>query len=58
MGVPGIRALLHPVLREFYKERDVVMEERRMRTDSSPQGRLLEQISGGCVSWPILMDAL
>ncbi len=34
---------LHPVLREFYKERDVVTEERRMRTDSSPQGRLLEQ---------------
>jgi predicted Zn-dependent peptidase len=34
---------IHPVLREFYKERDVVMEERRMRTDSSPQGRLLEQ---------------
>jgi predicted Zn-dependent peptidase len=34
---------LHPVLREFYKERDVVMEERRMRTDSSPTGRLVEQ---------------
>jgi predicted Zn-dependent peptidase len=34
---------LHPVMREFYKERDVVMEERRMRTDSSPIGRLLEQ---------------
>lgn len=34
---------LHPVLREFYKERDVVYEERRLRTDSSPQGRLLEQ---------------
>src|SRR5216683_4077820 len=34
---------IHPVMREFYKERDVVMEERRMRTDSSPQGRLLEQ---------------
>ncbi len=34
---------LHPVLREFYKERDVVFEERRMRTDSSPTGRLLEQ---------------
>src|ERR1700740_2117602 len=34
---------LHPVMREFYKERDIVMEERRMRTDSSPQGRLLEQ---------------
>jgi predicted Zn-dependent peptidase len=34
---------LHPVMREFYKERDVVIEERRMRTDSSPMGRLLEQ---------------
>jgi len=34
---------LHPVMREFYKERDVVMEERRMRTDSSPTGRLIEQ---------------
>jgi predicted Zn-dependent peptidase len=34
---------LHPVLREFYKERDVVIEERRMRTDSSPIGRLIEQ---------------
>ena len=31
------------VPREFYKERDVVMEERRMRTDSNPQGRLVEQ---------------
>jgi predicted Zn-dependent peptidase len=29
--------------REFYKERDVVIEERRMRTDSNPEGRLLEQ---------------
>ncbi|MFT5143559.1 MAG: putative Zn-dependent peptidase [Rhodothermales bacterium] len=32
-----------PVLREFYVERDVVMEERRMRTESSPVGRLLEE---------------
>jgi predicted Zn-dependent peptidase len=31
------------VPREFYKERDVVLEERRMRTDSDPIGRLLEQ---------------
>src|ERR1017187_7413719 len=31
------------VPREFYKERDVVIEERRMRTDSSPEGRLFEQ---------------
>ncbi len=35
---------LRPVMREFYKERDVVMEERRMRTDSSPDGRLVEQL--------------
>jgi predicted Zn-dependent peptidase len=34
---------LHPVMREFYKERDVVIEERRMRTDSQPTGRLVEQ---------------
>lgn len=34
---------LDPVLREFYKERDVVMEERRLRTDSQPIGRLIEQ---------------
>ena len=31
------------VPREFYKERDVVMEERRMRVDSNPEGRLIEQ---------------
>ncbi len=30
-------------MREFYKERNVVIEERRMRTDSNPIGRLLEQ---------------
>ena len=33
----------HPVAREFYKERDVVQEERRMRIDSDPEGRLEEQ---------------
>ena len=32
-----------PVYREFYKERDVVMEERRLRTESQPIGRLIEQ---------------
>ena len=31
------------VPREFYKERDVVLEERRMRVDSNPIGRLVEQ---------------
>ena len=34
---------LYPVFREFYEERDVVMEERRMRTESRPVGRLFEQ---------------
>ncbi len=53
---------LHPVMREFYKERDVVYEERRMRTDSNPTGRLIEQFLGSAfiahpygrpvVGWP------
>ena len=34
---------LNPAMREFYKERDVVYEERRMRVESSPLGRLIEQ---------------
>ncbi len=34
---------VQPVMREFYKERDVVFEERRMSVDSNPTGRLLEQ---------------
>ena len=34
---------LHPVMRQFYDERNVVKEERRMRVDSNPIGRLLEQ---------------
>ena len=37
--------LADAVPREFYKERDVVLEERRMRTDSNPQGRLIEQFA-------------
>ena len=36
---------MHPVMREFYKERNVVIEERRMRTDSNPFGRLIEQFT-------------
>jgi predicted Zn-dependent peptidase len=35
--------LAHPVFREFYKEREVVIEERRMTTESSPFGRLAEE---------------
>jgi len=34
---------LHPVFRQFYQERDVVQEERRLRTESQPIGRLVEQ---------------
>ena len=57
----------HPVFREFYKERDVVAEERRMRTDSQPIGRLLEQFLATAfvahpyghpvVGWPSDLDA-
>ncbi|MBW8889737.1 MAG: insulinase family protein [Fibrobacteres bacterium] len=32
------------VLREFYSERDVVMEERRMRVEDSPTGRYWESL--------------
>jgi predicted Zn-dependent peptidase len=35
--------LRSPVLREYYAERDVVMEERRRSVDNSPQGTLYEQ---------------
>jgi predicted Zn-dependent peptidase len=35
--------LANTVPREFYKERDVVNEERRMRIDSNPIGRMVEQ---------------
>src|SRR6266478_2697500 len=37
--------ILHPVFREFYAERDVVFEERRMRTDSTPLGKFQEQFN-------------
>ncbi|MBN1363908.1 MAG: insulinase family protein [Syntrophaceae bacterium] len=34
--------LLNPVFREFYSERDVVMEERRQRVEADPDGKLYE----------------
>ncbi len=37
--------LLHPVFREFYSERDVVFEERRLRTESTPTGKFEEAFS-------------
>ena len=38
--------LRDPVLRDFYSERNVVMEERRFRIDSNPGGKLYEQMLG------------
>lgn len=33
---------LEPVFREFYEEKDVILEERRLRVDNSPVGKLIE----------------
>lgn len=33
---------LEPVFREFYEEKDVILEERRLRTDNSPIGKMTE----------------
>jgi predicted Zn-dependent peptidase len=33
---------LEPVFREFYEEKDVILEERRLRTDNSPIGKMVE----------------
>ena len=37
--------IFHPVFREFYAERDVVFEERRMRYESTPLGKFEEQFN-------------
>jgi predicted Zn-dependent peptidase len=47
------------VFREFYSERDVVHEERRLRTESTPTGIFQEQFeamfwSSSGYSWPII----
>lgn len=34
---------LEPVFREFYEEKDVILEERRMRVDNSPIGMMVEK---------------
>jgi predicted Zn-dependent peptidase len=51
--------LLRPVFREFYTERDVVYEERRLRTESTPLGRFEEEFGSmfwqSCsYSWPVI----
>jgi predicted Zn-dependent peptidase len=35
---------LRPVFRQFYKEREVVLEEHRMRVESDPQGKLIQDL--------------
>ncbi|MGB3533314.1 MAG: pitrilysin family protein [Microcoleaceae cyanobacterium] len=35
---------LDPVFREFYKEKQVILEERRLRSENSPVGRMLEAL--------------
>ena len=48
-----------PVFREFYSERDVVFEERRMRTESTPTGVPDEVFNslfwrGSTYAWPVV----
>lgn len=40
--------LTNPVFREFYTEKEVIREERRMRVDTSPMGKLLERFRSIC----------
>lgn len=51
--------LLRPVFREFYAERDVVIEERRLRTEATPLGRFYEQFNAMFweshpYNWPVI----
>lgn len=51
--------LNNPVFREFYSERDVVHEERRLRVDSTPTGLLDEQFNAmfwesSPYGWPVI----
>jgi predicted Zn-dependent peptidase len=51
--------LLNPVFREFYAERDVVYEERRMRTESTPLGKFDEAFNAqfwqaSPYKWPVI----
>ncbi|RUR84501.1 peptidase M16 [Chlorogloeopsis fritschii PCC 6912] len=36
---------LEPVFREFYKEKDVILEERRLRVENSPIGMMIEKFN-------------
>jgi predicted Zn-dependent peptidase len=51
--------LANPVFREFYAERDVVREERRLRTESTPTGKFNEQFDAmfwqsSPYGWPVV----
>ena len=51
--------LMNPVFREFYSERDVVHEERRLTTDSTPTGKFDEEFNAmfwtsSPYSWPVV----
>ena len=60
--------LSSPVFREFYTEREVVAEERRLRTDSTPTGRYMTQFNAmfwqsspygwPVIGWPSDLDAI
>jgi predicted Zn-dependent peptidase len=60
--------MANAVLREFYKEKNVVLEERRQRTDNSPNGRLHEVFSAAAfqahpyglpvIGWPSDLESL
>src|SRR3989442_12683003 len=60
--------LSSPVFREFYAERQVVAEERRMRIESTPTGRYVQQFDTmfwksspygwPVVGWPSDLDAI
>jgi len=49
----------NPVFREFYSERDVVYEERRLRVESTPTGKFMESFDSmfwdaSPYSWPVI----
>jgi len=51
--------LWRPVFREFYAERDVVYEERRLRTESTPLGKFQESFNAmfwdaSTYNWPVI----
>ncbi|MEW5975423.1 MAG: pitrilysin family protein [Acidobacteriota bacterium] len=51
--------LSNPVFREFYSERDVVREERRLRIESTPTGKFQEQFESifwqsSPYAWPVV----